>query len=203
MTQWHCLHICTWGINSFGMKSISFGMVRIPKLIKPCLVKYHKTLPILLTHQTRVIPRHIICDAQVSTLNHSCNENSRHNGRVDSLGVCHKAGSHDSGSVAEFFVFIMFVFISLQEWLSVETCASHIICRGMTRVWCVSNIGNVLWCTTCKQKSIVKKFVWQEDGPPPSPLASGVLCFSMCLSTMVNPALSTAFINVLFWRQQA
>ena len=73
---------------------------------------------------------------------------SRHNGRVDSLGVCHKAGSHDSGSVAEFFVFIMFVFISLQEWLSVETCASHIICRGMTRVWCVSNIGNVLWYLT-------------------------------------------------------
>ena len=73
---------------------------------------------------------------------------SRHNGRVDSQGVCHKAGSHDSGSVAEFFVFIMFVFISLQEWLSVETCASHITCRGMTRVWCVSNIGNVLWYLT-------------------------------------------------------
>lgn len=75
---------------------------------------------------------------------------------------CFQPGAMDESEVIEFteFAKIPTIYLAIRnvcvtlwnmnpkEWLSVETCASHIICRGMTRIWCISNIGNVLWYLT-------------------------------------------------------
>lgn len=75
---------------------------------------------------------------------------------------CFQPGEMDEAELIEFpeFAKIPTVYLAIRnicvtlwnlnpkEWLSLKNCCPYIMCRGMTRVWCIRNLSNILWFLT-------------------------------------------------------